>query len=220
MTWNKILMLASTLSGAIPGLFAIAYYRQVYTKNQPYIVLLLITALVEIVAISLASKRMNNMWLYSTFTVVEFALLTASLQRMQYQKIPVIITGILILLVTAATLIDVTFISKLQQYNSFSRIIACLLMIGMSLFGFYDLIKNHVKESVHLTASPLFWLALAILMYMAGNLFVFALTNILAANNDPAHNKAWVIHSTLNFVYNIMLVNVVLCLKKAPSYTT
>ena len=213
-------MYVSTLLGAAPLLFVLPNFMSIYNKNKHYVVLLIITAIVEIVAISLAMRKTNNMWLYSTFTVVEFALLTASLQRMQYQKIPVTITGILILLMAGVTIFDVAYISKLQQYNSFSRIIECLLMIGMSLFGFYDLIKNHVKESVHLTASPLFWLALAILMYMAGNLFVFALTNILAANNDPAHNKAWVIHSTLNFVYNIMLVNVVLCLKKAPSYTT
>lgn len=172
------------------------------------------------IAIFLFYNKANNMWLYYSYTVVEFALLTASLQRMQYQKIPVAFTGILILLMTGATLADALKINGLQQYNSFSRSVECLLLIGLSLFSFYDLIKYHVKQNTHLTASPLFWLALAILVYMAGNLFVFAVTNILSANNDPAYAKAWVIHSVLNILYNIILVNVVLCLKKAPSYTT
>lgn len=213
-------MYASTLLGALPFFFVLPYFKQLYNKNKPFVILLLFTAVVEVVALCLALYKANNMWLYSIFTVVEFALLTASLQRMQYQKVPVFIAGTLILLMGAITLADVFFISKLQQYNSFSRIIECLMLICLSLFGFYDLIKNHIRQNIHLTISPLFWLALATLMYMAGNLFVFAVTNILAGNNNPAHDNAWVIHSILNLVFNIMLINVVLCLKKAPSYTT
>lgn len=213
-------MYISTVSAVIPCFAALWFIRDVYAKNRPFVILLIVTFVVEVIAVYLSLHRANNMWLYSSFTVVEFALLTASLQRMQYQKAPVAVTGAFVLLMLAITLADVLYISRMQQYNSFPRILECLLLIALSLFAFYDLIKNHIKQSVHLTISPLFWLALATLVYMAGNLFVFAVTNILSANNDPAYRKAWVIHSILNFVFNIMLLNVVLCLKKAPSYTT
>lgn len=163
-------MYVSTLSALIPCVFAIWYIRDIYSKNKPFIVLLITTFIVEVVAINLSVRQANNMWLYYSFTVVEFALLTASLQRLQYQKVPVKITGTLILLLLACTIADAFYLSGLNMYNSFSRSVECLLLIGLSLFGFYDLIKNHSKQNTHLSSSPLFWLALAVLTYYGGQL--------------------------------------------------
>lgn len=213
-------MYISTCTGALPFLFALPGLKQLYKQNQPFVLLISITVVVEAVAMILFFNRANNMWLYYSYTVVEFALLTASLQRMQYQKVPVQVTGALVLLVLAVTLADVLYISGLQLYNAFSRSVSCLLLIIISLFAFYDLIKNHSQNNFGLSSSALFWLALAILTYMAGNMFVFAVSNFLYTSKHPLYNNVWQIHSVLNIIFNIILVNVVLCLKKPqPSIT-
>lgn len=151
------------------------------------------------------------MWLYYFYTIVEFAMLTAALQRLQYQKIPIVAIGILILINTAGVIVDVLYLSGLHLFNSFSRSVECLLMIGVSLYAFYDLLK-HPDTNKFLGQSALFWLALGVLTYMAGNLFLFAVDNILLLQHNPAYDAIWDIHSILNILLNLFFIKSILCL--------
>lgn len=153
------------------------------------------------------------MWLYYIYTIVEFAMLTAALQRLQYQKMPIATIGILILINTACVIVDVSYISGLDLYNSFSKSVEALLLIGVSLYAFYDLLK-YPDTNKFLGQSPLFWLALGILIYMAGNLTLFAIDNILYKQNNPAYKDIWDLHSVLNIVFNLFFIKTILCMKE------
>lgn len=203
----------STYSALAPWLCSLIWFRAIRTKNPPLLVLLSITVVVETIASVLYYYKASNIGLYSVFTVVEFALLTASLQRLQYQKVPVAITGTLILVNLACAILDYGYINGPNLYNSFSRIIAGISIIGLSLYAFYDLLRHPLTDKF-LGQSALFWLALAILIYTSGNLFMFAVNNLLYTQHHPAHSLTWILHSILNILFNILLTKSVLCLKE------
>lgn len=211
--FESILMDVSTYSAFAPGVCSLLFFKAVRVKNPALLLLLTLTVVVESIASILFYHGTNNLWLYTSFMVIEFALLTAAIQRLQHQKAPVVLIGAFILINTSFAILDYNFINGPNLLISFSRVVTSILLIGLALYAFYDLLRYPLTGKF-LGQSAQFWLALAVLVYFSGNLFMFAVTNRLYIQHHPDQYLTWILHSFLNIIYNLLLAKTVLCLKE------
>lgn len=213
---KHILDYSSAISVLLPSLLCLRYPRVVITYSKHLFALVILCIIVEAIGTTLSIFRLNNIWLFYLFTMIEFYLLVESIQEFSIKRLPIFTVIGLVLLNGIFVCIDFFFITELNDLNFFSRSVESLLLIGVSLYGFYDLMKN--SSTLFIQKSPLFWLLFGILFYSAGNLFLFATRKLLFEKaNLPVHNF-WVIHSIINIIFNLLLAKTLLCLRTESKY--
>jgi hypothetical protein len=149
--------------------------------------------------------HLSNMYLFYAFTVIETMVLTLAVNRLLTKRIPIFVLAIIAVIIMPVTYIDFRFIAGLQHFNSVSRSVECVLLLGVALYALYDLMKFLPAPKVQ--QLPLFWMAFAMLLYFAGDLVLFVITGM------PQAKSFWILHSVLNIIFNVLLAKVVVCFK-------
>jgi hypothetical protein len=93
-------------------------------------------------------------------------------------------------------------IQKPTVFNSYSNSVACLILMVGSLYYFYTLLRDLPSENV--MRIPLFWIAIGVLTYYAGNLLLFIINNYLTLGAQGSHATMWIMHNLLNVSKNII----------------
>lgn len=88
------------------------------------------------------------------------------------------------------------FLQKMTTFNSYSVTTASVFLIFLTLNYFYWLIIKLPAPFIHRV--PMVWINIGILIYSAGNLFVFMLNNFFA----ESVTIIWSIHNVLNIFKN------------------
>ena len=93
-----------------------------------------------------------------------------------------------------------------QQYdnNTYSRAVGSLILIGYCILYLYRLLVDLPVQ--HLQRVPMFWFNAGILIFNAGNLFLFLFTPYLeeVLNNDML--IYWTFHNILNIVQHLVIM--------------
>ena len=137
--------------------------------------LLLITLFSESMAMFIAKKTANNLWIYHIYIPIQFILVTKSYwNELRFKNVRLINLSFIF--------ISVFFFLLFQRFKlpSYSITLACLLYILWSLLFFTKLLKNVTDESVF--HYPLFWISIGWLQYSIINIFAFNLFNYFMEN--------------------------------------
>jgi hypothetical protein len=103
-------------------------------------------------------------------------------------------------------LYTVVFFAELVAFpkglNSYSTSITSLVFIILSVAYFYFLMVD--LPTVHIQRLPMFWVNIAVLIYFAGNLFLFSLRHYLITELKDDQTIYWSFHNFLNIGKNLL----------------
>lgn len=161
----------------------------------------LVAAFVEILSSTFTKLNIKNLYLINLFTVVECTMLGLFYLKIFTTKKYSIIIYVLLFCFYGVFVYDFIFLHGFNRMNILSIIVESFILIGFSLFYFYELAKK--MEYVSILANPLFWVNSSILIYFSGNLFLFIFSNYIL---NHSYNRLWNIHDILNIIYNTLLI--------------
>ncbi|MFT5777351.1 MAG: hypothetical protein ACI837_000283 [Crocinitomicaceae bacterium] len=187
----------SALSILLPALVAgITFYWQTKTLRK-LSVFVFATLILEISAAILSSYHTNNMWIFHLYTLLEVVFIAWIYNDLSNNRNTKIVNVLLVVFIMFSA-VNIICIESLKEFNSYQRFIGGVTIIIYALIYFVQLFKEAKIE--RLERHAYFWLNSAFLIYFAGTLFLFILTeNILA---DDSHNY-WNLHAILNISLNL-----------------
>lgn len=102
-----------------------------------------------------------------------------------------------------------------DTFDSIPTVIECIIIIGFSMFYFYEQLKN--PQSLFLYSTPNFWVVVGLIIFFAGNFFIF----IYAQSNSESvefKNTFGLINAILSFIENILfLIAFIIARKQSKS---
>lgn len=100
--------------------------------------------------------------------------------------------------------VQLAFFQGILDMNANTRAVESLLIIGCSLYYFFRVLRD--LEVPRIQAEPMFWVSAGLLVYFAGNLFLFALSaEVVQTLSGIEGVKLFIIHALLNFSKNILV---------------
>ena len=136
------------------------------------------------------------------FTFAEFVLI-ALIYRKNFKKKSKDYLGAFLLIVAVYLLVNPIYPSNLFEFNSWARMIESLVLIILSMLWFIKIFQE--MKIVKLSEHPMFYINSGVLLYFAGNFFIFTYYNLVVNQNQELMSNIWNIHSVLNIVFNILL---------------
>ena len=165
--------------------------------------LLIISFFLEIVNIWCGLNGVNNMLVFSIYTTVEFILFALFYKNFYDSIKKSFIHYLLIILFSCVATLDMFFINDYMTVNNFSSSLESIIFILYSLLAFFFIMKRLMFQN--LLNTSFFWINIAILIYFAGNLFLFLFSNHLQKNDQAQYLAVYNIHSVTNIIYYILI---------------
>ncbi|MEM6321748.1 MAG: hypothetical protein AAF960_29075 [Bacteroidota bacterium] len=195
-----LIMMLSVYSISIPLLSGI-YRIKHLTELQRLIGLSVLLSLGgELIGIFLAKAGINNLYVFHTFTVLQFALLTLIMEK---ELVPFVskrtLRGLMVGF-TILALFDAFWWNGIENFNNYARTISSILLISLVILFFYKTLQElRIKN---LEREPLFWLSIGILIYHSGSSLIFLFSNYVKTS-ELALLTLWGIHAIFNIFLNI-----------------
>lgn len=185
----------------VPLVLGLIGYRKLSPALRYFVYLLAFTLFTEVTGLVLSRIKIENLWVYNTYTAVEYTLLIMMftsllegkrLRRILLWSIPVfiVIWGLATFLLTVS-----------DQFHSIFLSIESVVFVFIAVM---TLVKEMRDSSVLLVDNPVFWVSSGVLVYFAGNLLVFTFIDQLLKDTEVGMLSAWVIHAAMNVSKNII----------------
>ncbi len=163
----------------------IGFIKRVFIDNSlKYIFILMLASFVaEALNDVLASHKINNMFVFKSFTIVEFTLLILFFKcffdiiRQSYIHIFFLVFFFFVVAY------DAFFRNTIGMIDDLPTSIESVVLISYSSIAFYLIMKKLLYEN--LIETSFFWMNSAILIYFGGNLFLFLCGNYLQKYIPP-----------------------------------
>jgi hypothetical protein len=159
-----------------------------------------------------ASHGINNLWMSHVSTVVEFVTVTLIFSswlkfRYSHQMLFVLLIGFAILWIVS----KFTF-EPFARFDGLTAALSKILQITLSVLLLIKLVKESDSEVVW-TQDPRLWVAIGIILYSAGSLFIFALFNKMLQVSPDRLIQVWSLNWTLIILSNLLYAWSFLCKK-------
>jgi len=190
--------------------FALVYVRK---KLRPemrtlgaYFVFCLMAGLLEIL---LASKGINNLWIFHYFTPVQYALLTyvfyswnreSSMEQLIFYSIPVFV---------ASWFLGSFWLANPADTFAYAYPISAALLV---LVSSYTLLRIERLERSSMLDIPEFWVSSGTLIYFGGTIVFSSLSVPLLHTSIETMRLAWSTQAVANIVANVLYAGGFLCL--------
>lgn len=197
-----LLGIISTVTIALPVIAGIIRYGRLSAPLRILSWLLFYSGANAIVVSWLSIKGMNNLLLFNVFTLVELTLFGWVFHKVFESRSMKTLITVGVLACVAFAVINLFFLQGHSAINSYSMALESTLLTLLALLFYY---KTFREEKVQrLERYPLFWLSSGVLIYFAGNLFLFLFSNYVLTESDSLGRAEWGIHSVLNITANLI----------------
>ncbi len=198
----------TTASVILPLLFGMLYWRHL---DKGMVILewnLLLNLSVELLGLFMAIQQIGNLWVYNLYSPIEVILVFLAFRIWNEHGIvrKAILYGI------GAFIVFWAVILLMQGNEQAVNIILTFESVLMVIFAVATLFSALNKDQVPILKNPAFWVSSAYLLYFAGNLFLFAMIKALFVLSE--WKNAWILHSLLNLVKNLLLLGGFLACRK------
>ncbi len=140
-----------------------------------------------------------NVWIFHIYTLIEFIILTVLLMRWQINRLIKKVVSLYIPFYILIWILSKLYLERLTQIDDFSSSMGSVLLLGAAMITLYQIIIH--ESNVSFTDYRIL-VILGILIYNGGNLFIFAVSNIM---------DVWPVHSIFNITSNIIYTFAFLC---------
>jgi hypothetical protein len=200
---NRILEKISSLICLVPLISAFINLRYIKRYLVPLFLYVIAATITEFFVYLHVKSGTSNFYLFRAFTLIEFTLVSTVYIIFFEKFFKPFVFYFIIFLFYLTSFFDYK-LNGLSVLDDLSSSFGALIFTCYSLFLFYFILKNLVFDN--LLQSPIFWINSAILLYFAGNLFLFAFSNFLQSYYHHERNILWAtVHSLFNITFNILL---------------
>ncbi len=201
MSYNLLwwMFLINSLSIFLPIGISIVNYKRFDIVFQRFSLYLYVTGGVEICAVILGKLGYTNLPLLHVYVIVQFGLLSLVYYLYFDKKILKQIISILIVVFTIFSICNSLFIQNILKFNTNARALESVFLIFYVL-AYFNLIMQEMKIKF-IEKEPLFWVSTGILLYYAGNLFLFIFSNYILPAEQITINM-WIFHAVINLTLN------------------
>ncbi|MDO7847983.1 hypothetical protein Q5H92_16580 [Hymenobacter sp. M29] len=195
---KDLVLEASFVAVGAAGVVGAVRFRRLGSTLRYLVALIGWTLFMEVASRVLVAQQRSNLFLFPLDTLVEFGLLAGLYRRALWPS--AVSRG---LPAVAAVFALVSLLSYLEpaallRFNTGQRFAESLLVLGLALLYFYKVIRELVI--VHLQREPLFWISVGLLLYFAGNVFIFISSNYVMQHSSALSLRLWDIHAWLYMV--------------------
>lgn len=177
------------------------YFEKLSRELKVLLALLSLALVISLLLTPIGRIWGNNLFLFHFYTLIEYSLLAFLFSYWQTRKSVSRVMRISILVFTLIWVLFKFSIEGFSSMNNYSQSLANLLLSGMASYTLLSLLSEKV-DSIY--SEPKFWVSSAVLIYHAGNLFLYAF---------PAGIAIWSIHNLINIISNVFYVGGFLCLR-------
>lgn len=185
------------------ALFRIRYLIGPLRWTGSFVGLAVLGEIVGYITVSVMRVK-NNVPIVHLYTLLEFnviALFYLVYFRGFYGRL--LVPGMM-LIFTVLVVLNSVFLQPLFSYNTYARSLEGVLVIALSLLGYYKLLAE--LPTKRLDQSPIFWINTGLLLYFAGNLFFFILGNaLLKEPNQSFSLMAWGLSTLLMVLMHLFI---------------
>jgi hypothetical protein len=184
----------------VPIFFGLSQLRKLKGSLSILFFLLVASLVMDIIAFTLSRHSMNTYLLGNLFFLFQFVMIAFIFsQELNHSKwMKYIIFVILIFFIYNLLVAQGLFV-----FNTHSNSVAGLTLVAISLYFFFDLLKNLPQDDIY--RLPMFWIAFAVLFYYGGTLILFLTNNFLVDRFLDSHRLVWILHNFCNIVKNLLL---------------
>lgn len=174
-------------------------------KQQPrylnsFILYILLTIILEVVAWWYSLHRRNNLAFYNFYAVINFTYLTCLLRSfIANEKVKKALLWVACIYPVLA-IINILWIQGLHNFNTYVFLSGCLLIVTASICYFYERIKIPGPHS--LLRDPTFWISTGLLFYYSCSLPLNGILNFISSMPLNIYKAPLYI---INVVINIIL---------------
>ena len=185
----------------IPLTIGLARRKYFNTGEKILFGFVLASALFDVIGFALQRQDINNMFLFHIYIFVEFTLISLFYVKVisNPRLTPFIIGALFPFLVMAVY----EFITSRNGLDVICTTTESIVLMLYAILGFSSLLKNPVQSRV--VAIPLFWFNTAVLLYFAGNLFLFVFGNYIQSHYQHQFNGLWRIHSVMSILFYLLI---------------
>jgi hypothetical protein len=200
----SILKYCSEASIVLPIGAGVLRFKRLNTGLRILVFYVFLSALVDLMSyIIIYYFKHSNAGLFRAYTLIEFTLLTLYFRTLFNRKSVQLFFLIAVLVFGLIDIICTQFLQPGDAFDSYASAIEGLFMLSFSLCYFYKVFTEVVIVKLEKDAS--FWIVSAILIYFAGNLFLFLCSDNTLASMQEYFLKYWSIDFILNTIFNILL---------------
>lgn len=188
----------SLLLPVVAGFFR---YRGLAWELKIFCWLLFLMVPFDVVLTYTSYKGINNLAIMNVYTVLQCTFFVFVFREAITGL--AIRTGIVVLLAGFGVfaVANLLWMQGWNQFNSWTMGLQCLLLTLIVLLYLYGVFRE--GKVMRLERYPMFWVASGVLIYFAGNLFLFIFINYVLTESDSLGRAEWGIHSVLNISANI-----------------
>jgi hypothetical protein len=184
-------LLVPLAAATINGVFRFRQLRVIYLY-------LLFVVGIEILSRVLGARGINNLPLLHIYTIIEFLFMMRFFMLAIPDQAVSRLAKWLMAGFTLCSIFDLSFIQHMNQFNSYPRTLAALIIAGFCMYFFY---ANDVPEERPWAHNPLNWVVTGLLVYFGSSFFHFAFQNVLFQKASLAVNYFFAyVHATLAMV--------------------
>jgi hypothetical protein len=206
-SFYKALVYISTASVLLPNIGGLIAFRRLDTEGKKILTFFGVFILIEFAIAGLALLSINNMPMFSIFTLLEYAfyayLFYTNTNQIKVKK------GIKYasIFYFAFAIYALVFIRTIFEFNSESRVLESFFLVLFAFLYFNELSKSIQSVNTNLFKLPMFWMSIGILFYFTGNFFLF----LMYREINQISKTLWSIHSIINISSNILFMFSFLC---------
>lgn len=171
--------------------------------NKVLFYFLCITLIIEIISALLSWNNLSNLWVYQIHSFIETSCFLFVFYLMVRSRFIWVFITVGFIGFSCVLVFEVSVGANLTILNPFSRILESVLMIFLSLYGFYKLLDNVQRDSIFDLSR--FWYYTAILLYFSGNFFLFLFGDYIMQKSMENIILLYNIHSVLNVIFNLLI---------------
>ena len=152
---------------------------------------------------------------FRIFTIVECLSLILYLWLILTNKLAKNALTFLSIIFVAFSVWDLVTNRNSDTFDSIPTVIECIIIIGFSMFYFFEQLKN--PQSLFLYSTPNFWIVVGLIIFFAGNFFIFIYAQ---SNSDSTEFKTAfsLINAILSLIENILfLIAFIIARKQSKS---
>ncbi|HTI09817.1 MAG TPA: hypothetical protein VL832_14715 [Puia sp.] len=189
----------------IPIGMALYKYKQVPASMRIVLYFLLVSVLVYAVSISMAVRHMNNLWVVHADTILESLFLFWFFHAITPPGTGRKVIALLLVLFPVFCLINLFFIQGIYRYNTYSRPVEAMLLVGLCMYYFWRT-GNKTEEGPWMS-QPLNWMVSGILLYFASAFCLFLCSNLVLGKHRLGSETImvlWNIHAGLTMTMYLL----------------
>lgn len=190
----------SMYSIVIPLAIGIYRYKHLSAVQKLLSLVIILTLGGEIIGGIVAKLKINNLYIFHLFTILQFILLTLVMEKGLTPFLTKRVLRRIALGFTLFALLDAFWWNGVHNFNNYARPLSSILLLCFALIFFYKTLRELQIKT--LERAPLFWLSIGILIYQAGSLLIFLFSNYVKTS-EAALVTIWGIHAIFNILLNI-----------------